>query len=77
MWVRITDRSLAPKVVETPNRRLFARGLPSLESFPLATWRRLMARHSRLWQGESLFHGNAAGYRPLREALVTYLAVWT
>lgn len=56
------------------NLRFFVRALPSLESFPMRTWRRLMARHSRLWQGESLFHGSPAGYRPLREALVPYLA---
>jgi GntR family transcriptional regulator/MocR family aminotransferase len=56
------------------NLRFFVRALPSLESFPIRTWRRLMARHSRLWQGESLFHGSPAGYRPLREALVPYLA---
>ncbi len=59
---------------EPSNHRLFAACLPSLESFPLGTWRRLVARHSRLWHRESLFHGSPAGYRPLREALVTYLA---
>ncbi|HEV8196124.1 MAG TPA: PLP-dependent aminotransferase family protein [Gemmatimonadales bacterium] len=74
VWVRATSRALAPRVVEVPNRRLFARGLPNLDAFPLATWRRLLARHARLWERESLFHGNAAGYRPLREALVGYLA---
>jgi GntR family transcriptional regulator/MocR family aminotransferase len=59
---------------EPAGHRLFAPCLPSLESFPLRTWRRLVARHSRLWQGESLFLGDAAGYRPLREALAAYLA---
>lgn len=59
---------------EPSNHRLFAACLPSLESFPLRTWRRLVARHSRLWHREALFHGDAAGYRPLREALATYLA---
>ena len=73
IYVRLTDRAY-PEVMEQPNRRLFARGLPSLSSMPLGTWRRLVARRARLWQGESLGHGNAAGYRPLREALVTYLA---
>lgn len=74
IWIRATDRPLAPRAVESPNRRLFARGLPSLDAFPLRTWRRLIARHARLWQEESLSYGYAAGYRPLREALVTYLA---
>jgi GntR family transcriptional regulator/MocR family aminotransferase len=63
-----------PEAMEQPNRRLFARGMPSLSSVPLRTWRRLIARRARLWHGESLGHGNAAGYRPLREALVTHLA---
>jgi GntR family transcriptional regulator/MocR family aminotransferase len=57
-----------------PDQRLFARALPSLDSFPLRIWRRLIARHAGRWHGESLFEGNAAGYRPLREALVPYLA---
>jgi GntR family transcriptional regulator/MocR family aminotransferase len=48
--------------------------MPSLPSVPLRTWRRVIARRARLWQGEALGHGNAAGYRPLREALVTHLA---
>jgi GntR family transcriptional regulator/MocR family aminotransferase len=73
IWVRLKDRPF-PEVMEQPNRRLFARGLPSLSSVPLRTWRRLIARRARLWHGEALGHGNAAGYRPLREALVTYLA---
>jgi GntR family transcriptional regulator/MocR family aminotransferase len=73
IWVRRTSGPF-PEVLEQPNRRLFARGMPSLSSVPLRTWRRVIARRARLWQGESLGHGNAAGYRPLREALVTYLA---
>jgi GntR family transcriptional regulator/MocR family aminotransferase len=74
LWIRSTARPLAPRALESPNRRLFARGFPSLPSFPLRTWRRLMARHSRLWQSESLYYGFPGGYRPLREAVVTYLA---
>jgi GntR family transcriptional regulator / MocR family aminotransferase len=59
---------------DSANPRLFAACLASLDSFPFRTWRRLVARHSRLWQQESLYHGDAAGYRPLRQALATYLA---
>src|SRR6476661_9153 len=73
IWVRRMNHPF-PEAMEQPNRRLFARGLPSLASVPLRTWRRLIAHRARLWHGESLGHGNAAGYRPLREALVTYLA---
>jgi GntR family transcriptional regulator/MocR family aminotransferase len=64
----------AGPMTDEPPCRLFAPCLPSLESFPLPIWRRLVARHSRLWQGESLFLGDRAGYRPLRQALATYLA---
>ena len=73
IWVRRMNHPF-PEAMEQPNRRLFARGMPSLSSVPLRTWRRLIARRARLWHGESLGHGNAAGYRPLREALVIHLA---
>lgn len=73
IWVRRTNGPF-PEVLEQPSRRLFARGMPALSSVPLRTWRRLVAHRARHWLGESLGHGNAAGYRPLREALVTYLA---
>jgi GntR family transcriptional regulator/MocR family aminotransferase len=57
-----------------PGEPLFAACLPSLELFPVRMWHRLVARHSRLWQRESLYLGDAAGYRPLRQALAGYLA---
>lgn len=64
----------AASQAESANPRLFAPCYPSLDSFPFRTWRRLVARRSRISQEELLLHGDAAGYRPLREALATYLA---
>lgn len=64
----------AASQVESANPRLFAPCYPSLEAFPFRTWRRLVARRSRISQEALLLHGDAAGYRPLREALATYLA---
>ena len=59
---------------ESTSARAFAPCVPALDSFPFRVWHRLLARHSRLQREELLLHGEAAGYRPLREAVSDYLA---
>ena len=51
----------------------FASGLPDLHEFPFATWARLMARHWRRPGYNLVGYGDPAGYKPLREAIATYL----
>lgn len=51
----------------------FAPGLPDLAAFPFGTWSRLLARHWRRPTADMLFSADPAGYRPLREAVATYL----
>lgn len=51
----------------------FRPGMPSLEYFPLALWRRIVARHLKHLSPDLARYGLAAGYRPLREAIAAYL----
>ena len=51
----------------------FQVGHPELEAFPLKTWSRLMARHSRKMRPRELRYGDAMGSETLRGALAVYL----
>ncbi len=51
----------------------FRHGLPALDLFPQRLWARLAARRWRGLTREMLGYGDAAGYRPLREAVADYL----
>jgi GntR family transcriptional regulator / MocR family aminotransferase len=52
--------------------RPFQPCMPALDEFPQATWARLLARRAR-HGSDLLAYGEAAGYRPLREAVAGYL----
>jgi GntR family transcriptional regulator / MocR family aminotransferase len=55
-------------------RGAFMPGIPDIDLFPLATWRRLVAKH--LNTGEAaLLHYAHGGYGPLKVALAEYLRV--
>lgn len=48
-------------------------GAPALDQFPKDVWARLMSKAWRM-AGDDIFrHDDLAGYRPLREAIATYL----
>jgi GntR family transcriptional regulator/MocR family aminotransferase len=51
----------------------FRHGLPAIDAFPCDLWGRLTARLWRRKPSHLLAYGDAAGYRPLREALAAYL----
>ena len=53
--------------------RAFRPGLPALDEFPFRTWQRLQQQCFREMQPDLLTYGEAAGYRPLREAIAAYL----
>jgi GntR family transcriptional regulator/MocR family aminotransferase len=53
----------------------FRVGQPALEAFPHTIWQRLLARRYRQSWQELFGYQDAAGYRPLREAISAYLAV--
>lgn len=51
----------------------FQVGHPELEEFPLKTWSKLAARHSRKMRRAELQYGDAMGSEELREAIAVYL----
>lgn len=53
--------------------RPFRPNQPDLQAFPLDTWNRLIHRESRATHADSLSYADAAGYRPLREAIAAHL----
>jgi GntR family transcriptional regulator/MocR family aminotransferase len=68
---------LATTRVPTPlfpgELKAFRPGVPALDAFPFELWARLVARRWRRPQRALLGYGDPAGYRPLREAIATYL----
>lgn len=51
----------------------FRYGLPAVEEFPHAVWRRLLARRMRTATCHSLHYGPPAGFLHLRQAIADYL----
>ncbi len=58
---------------DTTRLRAFRPNLPDLDSFPFDVWSRLVGRFWRNPPKELVFGGDIAGYRPLRDAVATYL----
>lgn len=61
--------TLFPPVARIP----FRHGLPAIDEFPTALWARLASKRWRRLPCDCLGYGDAAGYRPLREAIAAYL----
>ncbi|MBI5303903.1 MAG: PLP-dependent aminotransferase family protein [Chloroflexi bacterium] len=53
--------------------RAFRPGIPALDEFPFAMWRRLAHKRWRDLPRDALGYGEPAGYRPLRESIAAYL----
>ncbi|HVO75116.1 MAG TPA: PLP-dependent aminotransferase family protein [Ignavibacteriaceae bacterium] len=53
--------------------RAFQNGIPSFSEFPFKTWQKLINRASQCFNSMHLGYGDAAGYKPLREAVANYL----
>lgn len=52
----------------------FRVSLPALDHFPIGTWSKLVARHSRALHWETMAYGDAMGYAPFREVIAEYLS---
>jgi GntR family transcriptional regulator/MocR family aminotransferase len=65
---RFSDR---PRLPHTP--RAFVTGLPAFDSFPMAQWARLAARHWRSGRAGAMGYGPPCGHKPLREAIAAHL----
>ena len=55
-------------------QRAFRVGLPAIDAFPCKLWQQLLVRSWRQMSPELLSYHDPAGYLPLREAIVSYLA---
>lgn len=51
----------------------FSIGLPALDAFPYRIWSKLYASRWHRCAPELMRYGDAAGYRPLREAIASYI----
>jgi len=54
----------------------FQNGLPSLDEFPIKIWLKLNNQISRSLSNNHLGYGDAAGYRPFREEIASYLRTY-
>ncbi len=71
-WGRSATSSYTPASV--PRAEPFLAGLPALDAFPLALFKRLAARRWRVGGGGLLGYFPSLGHEPLREATARHLA---
>ncbi|TCK22098.1 PLP-dependent aminotransferase family protein [Pseudonocardia endophytica] len=57
-----------------PHGTAFLVGLPALDAFPFETWTKLYTTRIRRSGPQLMRYDDAAGYRPLREAIATYIS---
>jgi GntR family transcriptional regulator / MocR family aminotransferase len=55
--------------------RPFRADMPALDAFPYELWSRLVVRHARRMPASAFTYQNAAGYRPLREAIAAHVTL--
>ena len=63
----------ATAVRDRGSPRAFRPGVPALDEFPDAVWRRILNNAWRRPSGGLLGYGDSAGYAPLRKAIAGYL----
>ena len=63
----------SPEPTWLANMGAFRVGLPALDAFPSALWGRLVSRHARRLDRESMGYGEPMGHLSLREAIAEYL----
>ncbi|MGE0715850.1 MAG: PLP-dependent aminotransferase family protein [Alphaproteobacteria bacterium] len=73
--LRLSVRGAAASVASAVHRdgRLFTPGTPALDAFPLAEWRRAVARVQRRHGTLLLHQGDPRGWPPLRAAIAAYV----
>src|SRR5581483_1326445 len=69
-----TSRRQAP-AIDSSAPQPFQLGLPALDAFPRKVWARLATKRARDLPLSALRAPDPFGYRPLREAIASYLAV--
>jgi len=70
-----TQRVPLPSVLgHKPRGTSFLIGLPALDAFPLETWKKLYTARFDRSARELMRYDSAAGYRPLRESIASYIS---
>ncbi len=54
----------------------FQNGVPDLDEFPIKTWIKINSRTAQSISNLHLGYGEAAGYKPLREEIASYLRTY-
>ncbi len=74
---QLTSPQVRPPLPSLANGRLrpFSLGMSALDAFPFQLWTRLVTRHTRRMSIRALTYQEAAGYRPLREAIAAHVNV--
>ncbi|WP_224361367.1 MocR-like pyridoxine biosynthesis transcription factor PdxR [Hyalangium versicolor] len=71
--------TVAPQPRSEPRARTvlwpFQIGVPAVDAFPIATWARVLGRHSRRVRASELAYSSPTGDASLREAIAAHLAV--
>jgi GntR family transcriptional regulator / MocR family aminotransferase len=63
-----------PPAVSSAFSFSFKQGVPALDQFPHAVWRRCHSEATRHWRTELQGYGSTEGYAPFREQIAAYLA---
>src|SRR5215471_2270086 len=58
---------------DSDTARAFQPGLPAIDDFPFDVWSRMLAKRWRHASNDIACYGDAAGYRPLRDAIASYV----
>jgi GntR family transcriptional regulator/MocR family aminotransferase len=74
---QMTSPQISPLLPLSANGRLrpFSLGMSALDAFPYQLWSRLVTRQARRMSLGALTYQDAAGYRPLREAIAAHVTV--
>lgn len=74
-WSKWSDRVTSPKpsIAQSQSRFSFKQGVPALDPFPFALWRRCQAHVGQELTPDLYGYGSASGYQPLRAAIQSYL----
>lgn len=71
---RLTMHTVTSAGIAAEALRPFQTGMPALDAFPAPLWARLTMRRWRRADSKLLAYGDAAGHRPLREAIAAHAA---
>jgi GntR family transcriptional regulator / MocR family aminotransferase len=72
---RILQQTAMPILPRETAAMPFRAGLPALDMFPYELWTKLLSRYARRLNPTAMVYQEAAGYRPLREAIADHVTV--